>query len=263
MTDMIEKDTIDSVLLLDQPDNNQWGSIVGAMKPGAHLLLFSDVKSHHLGTIEAEDNGLEVRDTIAYVFSDGENDAGIMLVTLARKPLDGNVAENVLKWGTGGLNIDSCRVNTEDNLNGGAYAKSGGRKDLPGAHRSDAAAGMLAPGKTVGQEFKQPQGRWPANLTHDNNPLITSMFPETGPAKSGGKAGWQDSYVGGKYKPIDRTGYDDNGGSASRFFYAAPCLNDLFTYLLKLTTPPNGTVLTNCDTGNLPNEYTYVTNCGQ
>ena len=52
-------------------------------------------------------------------------------IVLARKPIsEKTIADNVLKWGTGGLNIDGCRIDTDDHLNGGAYAKQGkNRKD--------------------------------------------------------------------------------------------------------------------------------------
>ena len=101
-------------------------------------------------------------------------------------------------------------------------------------------------------------GRWPANLIHDGSDEVTQLFPQTGPSKSGGKAGWQDQYVGGKYKAIERTGYDDNGGSAARFFYTAKASKDdrdkgnthptvkptdLMAYLCRLVTPVGGTVL--------------------
>ena len=75
---------------------------------------------------------------------------------MARKPLIGTVAANVLEWGTGGLNIDGCRVGTAENLNGGAY--SNGSKDL-------GAATSYATGANAG-EFVQPTGRWPANIIH-------------------------------------------------------------------------------------------------
>ena len=51
-------------------------------------------------------------------------------IVVARKPLsEKTVADNVLKWGTGGINIDDCRIPTSDKLNGGAYAKNGGKRD--------------------------------------------------------------------------------------------------------------------------------------
>jgi hypothetical protein len=73
---------------------------------------------------------------------------------LCRKPLsEPTVAKNVLRWGTGGLNIDATRVSTTDNLNGGAYAETGIPRD-DGWHMQRAGAG----------DYKQPSGRWPSNL---------------------------------------------------------------------------------------------------
>lgn len=261
---MIAPQSVDSVLLIHQPGGKQWDCIIGAMKPGAHLLLLSSVKGHHVGTIAAEDNGLEVRDTLAYVFSNGDSNVAMQLIAMARKPMQGTVAENVLKWSTGGLNIDRCRVTTQENLNGGAYSKTGNRKDLPGAKRSDSAAGMMAPGKTVEGEFKQPEGRWPANLLHDGSDEVTSIFPS--PHGAGHSRGGGLSKDGGS---MFCGNHDGNGmrfgdsGSASRFFYSAPTFNILVAYLLKLITPIGGTVLTNYTMGNLPREYNYVTDCGQ
>ena len=102
-------------------------------------------------------------------------------------------------------------------------------------------------------------------MTHDGSPVALALFPKVNKqakCKSDDKSGWQSEYVGGAVsKPVTRTLYldDDNGGSAARFFYAAPSINNLVTYLLRLITPPNGTVLTNCDTDNFPKEYNYVT----
>jgi DNA modification methylase len=80
-------------------------------------------------------------------------------IVLARKPLEKGltIAENVLKWGTGAINIDGCRVTTNDNLNGGAYSEN---------KKSDGEWGTMH--EFVGKEYEQPQGRFPANiiLTH-------------------------------------------------------------------------------------------------
>ena len=83
---------------------------------------------------------------------------------MARKPLEKGltVAENCLKWGTGGINIDESRVGTEDKLerdNGGTDVLSWG--------------GTYGAGKNEAQQRKEnglPQlGRFPANLIHDNS----------------------------------------------------------------------------------------------
>lgn len=133
-------------------------------------------------------------------------------ICVARKPLIGTVAANVLHWGTGALNIDACRVATDENLNGGAY--SGGGKDL-------ALATSYATGVDAGV-FVQPAGRWPANLIHDGSDDVLAAFPES---KSGGypPEGGQRSQVATYGKPNERgpQAFTASEGSAARFFYCA------------------------------------------
>src|SRR6056297_2225618 len=77
-------------------------------------------------------------------------------IVVARKPLIGTVAANVLEHSTGALNIDGSRIGTTDNLNGGAYAAEGTkRNDGWGMQRGEAG------------DYEQPQGRWPANAILD------------------------------------------------------------------------------------------------
>jgi site-specific DNA-methyltransferase (adenine-specific) len=167
-------------------------------------------------------------------------------ITMARKPLTGTVAANVLEHGTGAINVDGCRVGTDDHI------ENHGRK--PTANGWDP---RMSGGQSQGQTEGQRLGRWPANLIHDGSDEVLELFPQTASGRSGGKAGWQDQYVGGTYKPIERTGYDDAGGSAARFFYTAkasaaerqgvthPTVKplDLMAYLCRLVTPPGGIVL--------------------
>lgn len=76
-------------------------------------------------------------------------------IVVARKPLEKGftVAQNVLKWGTGALNIDGSRIETTDNLNGGGYSKN-----------FDGSSFLKYGGKL---EYQQPAGRWPANIIFD------------------------------------------------------------------------------------------------
>jgi site-specific DNA-methyltransferase (adenine-specific) len=181
-------------------------------------------------------------------------------ITVARKPLIGTVAANVLQYGTGAINIDGCRVPTDDNLNGGAYAKQGGRDISPSLRQG---SGMNQPGKTTGEEYVQPVGRWPANMVHDGSEEVVALFPQS---KAGaivsGPRGTRPGGFGnvGAAKGSDTPNgpqYGD-GGSAARFFYspkankadrgkdnAHPTVKptDLMRYLCRLVTPPGGVVL--------------------
>lgn len=95
-------------------------------------------------------------------------------ICFARKPLDGTLASNYLKHGTGGLNIDGTRVGTTENLNGGAYSggqrSEGDWKDSSG-FKNDKL-----------DTYEQPQGRFPANLIlstpEDEYRLRDTLTPE-------------------------------------------------------------------------------------
>ncbi|KVL59280.1 hypothetical protein WT01_15745 [Burkholderia cepacia] len=150
-------------------------------------------------------------------------------ICVARKPLVGTVAANVLQHGTGALNIDACRIETIDNLNGGAYAKEGGRAVSQSLHGD---SGMNQPGKTTGREFVQPLGRWPANVIHDGSDEVLVAFGQFGEKASGSGAvkrassadghGNAGSAYGAESRPAGTPmiSYGDTG-SAARFFYCA------------------------------------------
>lgn len=181
-------------------------------------------------------------------------------ICLARKQLsEKTVAANVLRWGTGAINIDGCRVATDENLNGGAYAVDGGRAMLAGDERIGAAAGMFQSGKTTEREFTQPQGRWPANVIHDGSDEVLAGFPDLGKSTGGriGNAGGGTvaNLPTGVFEKGD-PGFGDSG-SAARFFYTAkadaddrigskhPTVKPVNTmqWLVRLVTPKGGTVL--------------------
>lgn len=83
-------------------------------------------------------------------------------VSILRKPLTKTVAQTVLSYSTGGLNIDGTRVKTSDNLNGGAYAENG-------RDRWDGADNWRYK-RTSDLEYTQPYGRWPANIILSHKP---------------------------------------------------------------------------------------------
>ena len=204
-------------------------------------------------------------------------------IVLARKPLsEKTIALNVLKWGTGGINIDGCRINHND-------------PEKRTKRKSDGVSDHINPSgwKEVNRTPNRlasanPQGRFPANFIHDGSQEVLDLFPDTksGKMKQHIKGGQYNVY--GKMYPREVETIGDSG-SASRFFYQAKAskrdrdegledrelrqTNDgrkdqtsidnphqrgityrhnfhptvkptkLMEYLVKLVTPPNGTVL--------------------
>jgi site-specific DNA-methyltransferase (adenine-specific) len=129
-------------------------------------------------------------------------------ITVARKPLCGTVAENVLRHGTGGINVDGCRVG-----DGQTITIRGKTQTSPSGWVSDGAEEVVY--KT------NPPGRWPANLIHDGSDEVVGLFPQT---TSGALNRANITASNGIYgaAPKERTGeYEPDSGSAARFFYCA------------------------------------------
>jgi DNA modification methylase len=128
--------------------------------------------------------------------------------TLCRKPLsEKTIAANVLEWGTGGINIDGCRVEAGEDLE----RVSGG---------SDNAIGKWGL-KSRHTTPQSPHGRFPANLILDGSEEVTALFPVTGKSRAtqrNNKASDNNSMAGANLGHVS-FGHDDNGGSAARFFY--------------------------------------------
>lgn len=142
-------------------------------------------------------------------------------IIMARKPIENTVADNMLKYGVGGINIDECRVGNETvsihNAPAGTFA--GGERERGSDTNS----------------YRESQGRFPANviLTYDENDFdeVCGGFPNTNPSKQvlGGanrKSQTQEGTISPcGWKETNRVkkteGYNDNGGSACRYFYCA------------------------------------------
>lgn len=131
-------------------------------------------------------------------------------IVMARKPIDGTVANNVLKHGVGGINIDGCRVGT-----------SGG---TAGATTSDDEASIY--NKGLNGDFGKPVdglGRFPANFIHDGSEEVLALFPDSKggafPKKSNVAAG--QHYEGGWGAVENEERIEMGDGSVARFFYCA------------------------------------------
>jgi site-specific DNA-methyltransferase (adenine-specific) len=211
-------------------------------------------------------------------------------IIVARKPLIGTVAHNVLTHGTGALNIDGSRIGTEQRTNQPAANKADSRGVYNFSNAESSAFN--------GAEATKVQGRWPANIILDEH-TAGLLDEQSGVSKSTpaprGEVPIASNSMSGAPKTFSGSSHNDSGG-ASRFFYVAKAskrdrnegleglqqsqtsgggggigdyLNDvnsasgkfgsekapaknfhptvkptaLMEYLVKLVTPPNGTVL--------------------
>lgn len=144
-------------------------------------------------------------------------------ITLARKPLEGTVAANMLKWHTGAINVDGCRVE---------HASEADRASATPQGKVTAKSGALA-GKTQHDgersEFDRPdssKGRWPANLIHDGSEDVVTVFPDSkgqlAPSRSDGAPMDNAIYGAMKHGTKSMIPRDDGDNkSAARFFYCA------------------------------------------
>jgi site-specific DNA-methyltransferase (adenine-specific) len=248
------------------------------MKPGAYLVAFGGTRTYHRMACAIEDAGFEVRDTIAWLYGQGfpkshdiGNGFGTALkpafepIILARKPLSPGmtVAANVLRYGTGGINIDGCRVpsSTEDQAVMAAAMPAWNRSYPPGKSKRSISLSGGADGSLHNRDrtkFDPTLGRWPANLAHDGSDEVLKGFPETGPSSGRPRNNGEfKSAAKGRDYPHVTHGHDDAGGSVARYFYCAkaskrdragsrhPCVKPiaLMRWLVRLVTPPNGTCL--------------------
>ncbi len=91
-------------------------------------------------------------------------------IIIARKPLEGTVAQNVLKWGTGAMNIDGCRIDSEPRVISN-YKSTGPQGCI--THTGVAGHSGRAHDNRV-----EISGRWPANLIHDGSEEVVGAFPD-------------------------------------------------------------------------------------
>jgi len=173
-------------------------------------------------------------------------------IVVARKPLKGTVAQNVLEHGTGGINVDGCRVGRDpDDVSGWSQTGSGESEN------------RAMSGKNYAREPKPDSpGRFPANVIHDGSDEVLAEFAKYGETSKTGKRTSRSKAANVKgtawfYDNHESTEYQDTG-TAARFFYCAkaskrergeankhPTVKPLalMRYLVRLVTPPGGLVL--------------------
>ena len=245
----------------DVPSTEIWAECLRVLKPGGYLLAFAGTRTQHRMAVRIEDAGFEIRDMLAWMYGsgfpkshnlDGEHQGwGTALkpamepITMARKPFKATVAQNVQEWGTGAINIDGCRIETDNNLNGGGYSGGTPKTMFSGL-------GRLQP-----DEYIQPEGRWPANVMHDGSAEILQGMGEAARffytpkackddrddgcemMEERWKAGY--SYTDTPGNPADRMFKDRE--TLKRNFHPTVKPTDLMRYLCRMVTPTGGIVL--------------------
>jgi site-specific DNA-methyltransferase (adenine-specific) len=181
----------------DVPSVDFWREVYRVLKPGSHVLSFGGTRTYHRMVVNIEDAGFEIRDQIMWLYGSGfpkshnigkavdklqGNDKevkneyegfGTALkpanepICVARKPLsEKSVAENVLKWGTGGINVDGCRVGFD------MSDKSPATNPLYRHQNADKYKQVTDGGQKVGENVSftnsmnppSEEGRFPANI---------------------------------------------------------------------------------------------------
>lgn len=273
-----------------------WKDILRVLKPGGHVAAFAASRKYHRLACAIEDAGFEIRDQIDWVYASGRphgSDARLLVdrelgtkgrgagtangqaeqwsgwysqlkpahepICLARKPLDGNLAHNLLEHGTGALHIDACRVpfrNTADekeskNKNRHADFNSGPRDNhVYGADTADRTDYTAEARFTPNMLFDQSAAR---ELDRQSGVTVSRKGRPRASVKPGD--GWGMTHTGAEY---------DDAGGASRFYPVfrycpkagpgeRPTVDgilhptvkpvELMRWLVRLVTPPDGLVL--------------------
>ena len=164
-------------------------------------------------------------------------------IVVARKPLIGTVAANVLRFGTGAINVDGCRVATTDTY---SYPNGAGGNSFT-------VAGAVDGTRTAPVE-SNPLGRWPANLIHDGSDEVLAAFPAdasrfyyAAKASKADRDSGLDSFEA-KFSPTMGNGiggkeHDPETATPKKNVHPTVKPTDLMRYLVRLVTPPGGLVL--------------------
>lgn len=250
-----------------------WEACIRVLKPGGYLLAFSSSRTFGRMSVAIEDAGFITHPMCLWMFGQGFPKAhkvahpdwdgwayggqalkpAVEPIYMGQKPFsEKNGTLNILKWGTGALNIDGCRV--EGVINSGWSAS--GSKAGPNV-------AMSGPNYARDPKPDNPFGRHPSQIFHDGSECVVALFPDSD-GQQGDVQGSEPSRTGGdgtvcygEYgdRPVAVARGDT--GSAARFFWSSKASRedrlgsahptvkpiDLMQELVRLVTPPGGTVL--------------------
>jgi site-specific DNA-methyltransferase (adenine-specific) len=212
----------------DVPSVEIWEQCLRVLKPGGYLLAFAGTRTQHRMAVRIEDAGFEIRDMIAWMYGSGfpkshnlQDDRqgwGTALkpamepITMARKPFKGTVADNVQAYGTGAINIDGCRIETDEKWD---------EKD-----RSATVVDEFWVGKKPRFCGSHDLGRWPANVIHDGCDDVLRGMGEAA-----------------RFFYTPKACKEDRDDGCENNFHPTVKPTDLMRYLCRMVTPPGGIVL--------------------
>ena len=257
----------------DVPKKELWERVFASMKQGAHLLSFFGSRTYHRGVIPIEDAGFDIRDQLMWLYGSGfpkshnigkavEGNSewegwGTALkpahepIVMARKPFKGSVAENVLEHGTGGINIDGCRVPVD-------YKVDDMHREVVRAPRDETKVFTNKNSGFKNEDNKytgvREDGRFPANVMHDGSEVVEDIFPDNNSRFFYcAKANRDDRNYGAelfeaRFSPTMNDGIgakEHNPITATKKKNTHPTVKptELMRYLCRLVTPKGGVVL--------------------
>ena len=236
------------------PSVEFWKEVYRVLKPGGYILSFGGTRTYHRMVVNIEDAGFDIRDQIQWIYSQGfpkSHNIGHKIkeykgfgtnlkpanepICVARKPLsEKSVVENVLKWNTGGINIDGCRIG--DNINEGRFPANL-ILDEEAAQMLDEQSGM------VGNNWKKNYGEKDYKGKQYDSSTNQCVFGggytgnNTYADKGGASRYFYTAKVSKKEKNMGLDGFDFNNNHTT----VKPV--QLMAYLCRLVTTPNGIVL--------------------
>lgn len=243
-------------------DPEFWKLCFDALLPGGFCFAFSGARTGHWQAVAMEQAGFIMHPMHGWLYGSGfpkahnaaraiEKAGGdfeawegwvygtqsqkpaLEPIYLAQRPFDVKTgAANLLLHGVGAVNIDGCRVPTDDNLNGGAYAKD----PTPRTEIWGKPSGSTY--RRGAGEYVQPEGRYPANLLHDDSPEVRALFPSD--TDGGSAARFFNSFA-----DMPPAFYSPKAGKTDRAGSKHPTVKPigLLRHLVRHITPPGGTVL--------------------
>lgn len=236
-----------------------WGEALRVLKPGAHALIFAGSRTQDLMGLSLRLAGFEVRDVVQWIYGEGfpkslnvskaiDDELGSQSwegwgtalkpayepCLLVRKPLAGTVAGNVMRYGTGAINIDECRIDTDEVLG----RARGGWGNL--------AVGASNYGGFDSRGIAKEGGRWPSNVIFDEEsaPLLGDQARFFYCAKA--SRGEREAGLGGfELKKDGAMNGEETRPDHPMRANIHPTVKpiDLMRYLVRLITPKGGTVL--------------------